>query len=217
LVGLEDGVKAEIVRLGTTYSLMSRHTSFVAIEKRETPVEGEVQLRKVPVAISTGWHGTLAAPQLAMIGDTDALLARTAVAAPRAALGATPGWLKSGAAALFRLQKPAMSALLTRLVSLQDVDGSWNLTEEFAGAVGVARKKLERAFASIEKTIGCPGGEDLRRAFATALALRWLEMRFADSRDEWSGTAQKSYRWLETAPLGAEFWLEAVDSAQLLP
>jgi Ca-activated chloride channel homolog len=215
--GLGERVKAEIVRLGTTYGLMSRHTSFVAIEKRETPVEGEVQLRKVPVAISTGWHGTLAAPQLAMIGDTDALLARTAVAAPRAALGATPPWLKSGAAALFRLQKPAMSARLTRLVSLQDVDGSWNLTEEFAGAVGVARKKLERAFASIEKTIGCPGGEDLRRAFATALALRWLEMRFADSRDEWSGTAQKSYRWLETAPLGAEFWLEAVDSAQLLP
>jgi hypothetical protein len=61
--GLDERVKTEIVRLGTTYGLMSRHTSFVAIEKRETSVQGEIQLRKIPVAISAGWHGTVAMPR----------------------------------------------------------------------------------------------------------------------------------------------------------
>ena len=57
-VGLKDEkVKAEIVSLGTAWSLVSRHTSFVAVEERATPTEGEAQLRKVPVAITRGWHG----------------------------------------------------------------------------------------------------------------------------------------------------------------
>jgi hypothetical protein len=216
-VGLEDRVKAEIVRLGTTYGLMSRHTSFVAVEERKTPVAGEVQLRKIPVAISTGWHGTLGVERCLMIGGGEALYAGAYEAAPRAALGARPPSVMSWAAAWFRPQKPSMSALLARLVSLQAVDGSWDLTDELAGAVGIPRKKLERAFASVEKTFDRPGSEDLRRAFATALAVRWLEARFADSRDGWDGLAEKAYRWLERAPQGAEFWLEAVDSARLLP
>jgi hypothetical protein len=226
-VGLEDRVKAEVVRLGTTYGLMSRHTSYVAIEERKTPVEGEVELRKIPVTISSGWHGMPAAPQYSIDGfrdlhfidgdDVDAAFAETDAAAPRAALGAMPPSLMSRAAALFRLQKPPASAPFARLVRLQNTDGSWDLTDELAGAAGIPRKKLERAFASVEKTFDRTGGEELRRAFATALAVRWLEVRFADSRDEWDGLAEKAYRWLETAPQGAEFWLEAVDSARLVP
>ena len=57
-LGLQDEkVKTEIVRLGTSWSLVSRHTSFVAVEERATPTQGEAQLRKVPVAITRGWHG----------------------------------------------------------------------------------------------------------------------------------------------------------------
>ena len=41
--GLDERVKAEIVRLGVAHGLVSRHTSFVAVEERETPVEGEVR------------------------------------------------------------------------------------------------------------------------------------------------------------------------------
>jgi len=76
-LGLKDEkVKAEIVRLGTAWSLVSRHTSFVAVEERETPVQGEAQLRKVPVAITKGWHGVgdvrFAASSSAMLMGTAA-------------------------------------------------------------------------------------------------------------------------------------------------
>jgi hypothetical protein len=47
-------VKAEIVRLGTAWSLVSRHTSFVAWRARHDLTEGEAQLRRVAVATHEG-------------------------------------------------------------------------------------------------------------------------------------------------------------------
>ncbi len=38
----------EIVRLSTRYGIMSKHTAFVAVEERDTPTEGTMQVRKVP-------------------------------------------------------------------------------------------------------------------------------------------------------------------------
>ncbi|MFN7989449.1 MAG: VIT domain-containing protein [Thermoanaerobaculia bacterium] len=62
-----DAVKEEIVRLGVTFGLVSRETSYVAVEERATPVTGEMELRKVPIALTRGWSGadTRAAANLA--------------------------------------------------------------------------------------------------------------------------------------------------------
>ena len=46
---------AEIAALGVKYQLCSRETSFVAIEHRETPAAGRAELRRVPVALTSGW------------------------------------------------------------------------------------------------------------------------------------------------------------------
>ncbi len=70
----EVGITREIVALSTRYGLISRETSFVAVERRETPVQGDMELRRVPIALTTGWgdlhrrvmtaaHMTLGAPQ----------------------------------------------------------------------------------------------------------------------------------------------------------
>ena len=50
-------VREEIVALAVKYGLVSRETSFVAIERREVPVLGGVTLRRVPIAVTTGWGG----------------------------------------------------------------------------------------------------------------------------------------------------------------
>jgi hypothetical protein len=54
----KDQVTHEIVRLGVTYGLVSRHTSYVAVEERATPVQGNAVLRRVPVALTRGWGGS---------------------------------------------------------------------------------------------------------------------------------------------------------------
>jgi hypothetical protein len=295
-VGLGERVKAEIVRLGTGYGLMSRHTSYVAVEERETPVEGEVQLRKVPVMISTGWHGSTAVP--CMVADVRGM-AEMSLGEARSL--ARPAILRSRAQALPPMQPaPPAPEPLGLLVRLQEVDGSWNLSRELAAALGTPWKKLDQAFSEVQENVdrlarlldyagqlagqilqsqsgarrelqelghllktdlrdmggplpsiaadiddareglGPPSGriasllgqlldflerfrthgprkDVLRRSFATALALRCLDVRFAERRGEWSDVARKANEWLQRRPLGAKFWLDAVERSKLVP
>ena len=116
----DDRVKEEIVRLGTAYGLVSRHTSFVAVEEREELVDGEMVLRKVPVALTRGWHGTEAACEV----DEGGLLR-----------GTRPGLL--GDERMFRPPLRSISKVfepeqpeearrpLDEVVRLQQADGSW--------------------------------------------------------------------------------------------
>jgi hypothetical protein len=295
--GLDQRVKAEIVRLGTTYGLMSRHTSFVAIEKRETPVEGEVQLRKIPVAISTGWHG-IGQGAMGTVADTGAMARRVALETARP-YDAPRAWLRQPQ---MPPAQPAAPDALDLVVRLQDADGSWDLTRELATALAMRWKDVDKAFAAAREDVerllrlvdraGQLAGQSLqawatartqrqeqeladllrtelrdiggplasiaseideardavtgpsgrmlstlqklldflesfrrdavrkdvlRRAFATALALRWLQARPRVRPGRGSGRAPKADEWLHRAPLGATFWLEAVGRSKLLP
>jgi hypothetical protein len=81
---------------------------------------------------------------------------------------------------------------LDRLVRLQRADGSWELSSELAKILGRRMKDLERVLA------GATGaGEEARRAWATALAVAWLEKQAPESRDEWRLLAEKARTWLE--------------------
>ena len=78
----------EIVALSIRYGLMSRETSFVAIERRDTPVVGDVQLRRVPIALTSGWGNQtpslmMAGTPMAVMFDAEAILRTAPSAAPR--------------------------------------------------------------------------------------------------------------------------------------
>jgi hypothetical protein len=55
------------VRLGKEYGLVSRHTSYLAVEEREEAAEGEIVMRRVPVAVTRGWHGMGSVDDVAMM------------------------------------------------------------------------------------------------------------------------------------------------------
>ena len=231
--GLDEQVKAEIVRLGVAHGLVSRHTSFVAVEERETPVEGEVRLRKVPVAISSGWHGIGSASgsrRLARATFAPMATSYSAVICESRVSRPFQVELMERLSPQLRGRKVAQGRRpVDRLVGLQGADGSWDLTDEFAKAIGVGRRELDGEFADTMRRLhealghlegpgsGGPAEDVCRRAFATALALRWLEARCADTRQEWEGLAQKAHEWLQRAPLGDGFWLEAAGRSKALP
>lgn len=215
----DEPVKQEIVRLGTRFNLVSRYTSFVAVAERETPIEGEAQLRRVPVAITTGWHGIAAAPQHKALSRASmtSRLATVACPAPAARQAIQfDAWLPAeasegdfgpavdaDAATARRSTRP-----LDELVALQRADGSWSLTEELARALGWHDLK------GLRKALGRSlGGEQEERAAATALALLWLERECADSRDEWRMLAAKGREWLDRSPEGAADWLDLAKAA----
>ena len=229
-LGLKDEkVKARIVSLGTAWSLVSRHTSFVAVEEREIATEGEAQLRKVPVAITRGWHGNEQvrfSVQRGMLLGSDMLsVARLAQTFDLADMSVEASDWSAGSSVFRSSSSPrpkrprAGTSVrpLDRLVALQRADGSWRLDDELARVVGWpdrtrAQAALGRALAAdgpgtpIAIAWGRSVGEDEMNAVATALALEWLRLECADTQDEWRILAQKADEWLRNTPVGPEPW-----------
>jgi hypothetical protein len=50
-------VRQQIIDIAVRHGLVSRETSYVAIERRDTPVVGPMQLRRIPIALASGWGG----------------------------------------------------------------------------------------------------------------------------------------------------------------
>jgi hypothetical protein len=225
---------AEIAALGVTYQLASRETSFVAIEHRDAPLEGRAELRRVPVALTSGWGGLrdervsyLCAPQVDMLalgpspashgprlrGSFDMMAASAEIGyddLPAAdvqfgrTLSARPRASRTTPVRPARAMRP-----LDVLVALQRADGSWELDGEFAEAVSLKLRGLEHA---LRDAVGDPA--ESRRALATAVALEWLEKHAAAARGEWDLLARKAMAWLSTsrtepaAGRGWNGWLE---------
>ena len=223
------GVSREIVELSLRYGLISRETSFVAIERRETPVVGDMQLRRVPIALTAGWggleggvHRGRAMRVGSMMDSSPGVLLSRASAVDRghdddtgdassapmiASLGFSserlPAAMMRGLQRLRTLgrdTRPSDSRLtsaerfatdMIRLVSLQRADGSWELTPELARAIGHDLAELEAALAD-----ATGNADEARTAWATALALAWLEEHARDAEGEWRLLAEKARAWL---------------------
>ena len=234
-----DQVRAEIVRLGTTYSLLTRETSFVAVETRDVRVNAGMELRKVPVAVTDGWHGfvraRLSKPGMAAGPSYFSLAAPSAVDVPTFArlvedtdgfarwdddpshfLSSPIGYYDDVASEERALGHAARS--LDRLIALQLADGAWPFTPELAVVVGATFEQLLLAWADRRAEQLLPevtAGTDLElqlRAFATAVALRWLEKQWHEARDEWALLADKAAEWLDDTPEGGAFWRDAVEA-----
>jgi Ca-activated chloride channel family protein len=218
----------EIVALSMRYGLMSRDTSYVAVERREIPVLGDVKLRRVPIALTTGWGGGLATGTFLVPRLTQKLTSIAPVGAasrapdeldeqrrpmPSDRKASSRAFSRQGLASqarshLSRLraksrasfgrgdEQPAppalsVSARMHALVALQRADGSWDLTPDFAAAIGHDLAPLESPLRGV---IG--NADEARKAWATALALAWLDTHAHDVEDQWRLLAAKGRGWL---------------------
>ncbi len=222
-----NSVSKEIIELSVRYGLISRQTSFVAVERRETPVTGDVQLRRVPIALTNGWGGiqrrmgrsitlgaiyALPSPKAASgTHDTgvfalDELAARPAGRLERAIESPKAGWARR----LFsRRQQPEVPPTgLHALVALQRADGYWELSADLAAILG-------RALSELENSLDSASGNriDIHRAWATALAIAWLQLHAHDVEDQWKLLSRKARHWLDDVPAVAPGGISWMDSA----
>jgi len=87
--------------------------------------------------------------------------------------------------------------LLMALLSLQRVDGGFDLDAAMLARLGIAPAAVAAAAA------GLPGDSKTAvRALHTAIVLAVLEARFGDSRDTWFAAVRKSRTWLKQAAGG---------------
>jgi Ca-activated chloride channel family protein len=195
--------------LSLKYGLASKWVSFVAIERRENAAPREIQLRRVPVALTRGWGGTtLDTGEFTGIGFTGDLM--MSEDADMDTIGAPLMRMKSISSLAGKLARRAPRRV-DDLVVLQRADGSWDLDEALASVLGKRLKKLQK---TLKDATGDPG--EAARAWATALALAWLEANATDSRTEWELLAEKAKAWLSRcgAKLASgEDWLEAASPA----
>jgi hypothetical protein len=94
------------------------------------------------------------------------------------------------------------------LVVLQAADGSWQLTRELASIIGRDLQDLRSAIDGVSGS----STEDLERAWATALAIAWLERNAADEFDQWKLLVQKGRVWIDrsgTMARGGSHWIHA--------
>jgi Ca-activated chloride channel homolog len=233
------GVRTEIIALSMRYGLMSRETSFVAIERREVPVLGDVKLRRVPIALTAGWgdlegsriglrhegglrigasmasatavHSGVADESAALLGSPSMLAGSRTLSAMKHSLAQLGRWGRGTVSDPPMLQGSSIPSPVPTgmhaLVALQRADGSWDLTPQFARAIGHDLAHLQSGLAS------ATGNEDeARKALATALALAWLDEHARDVEDEWRLLATKARKWLEgtsARPADRGTWVEA--------
>jgi len=228
------GVTQEIVSLSLQYGLMSRETSFVAIERRDTPITGDVQLRRVPAVLTAGWGGldqsamprslrAASFDQSSFVGEALAspgAVASLSVAAPSSSsrlsrlLGVWGSAGATDAGASYSAGVTATSSL-HKIVALQRANGSWELTPELADAIGFDLSRLEKA---LPDATGKPA--QARRAWATALALAWLRAHAADAEDQWRLLAVKAQAWLDadgSVPSDGRAWADAAAAFLSVP
>ncbi|XP_040277160.1 von Willebrand factor A domain-containing protein 5A-like [Bufo bufo] len=77
---------------------------------------------------------------------------------------------------------------LVSLISLQNADGSWNLTPEFCSILGISEQDI------INKN---PDQNMDSSVWATVLAVIWLHASCLDQREEWELLEGKAISWLK--------------------
>ena len=216
---------AEIVALGVRYQLASRETSFVAIEHRDTPATDRAELRRVPVALTSGWGGPRDVQTQHFMAGTMAAL-HCLPAPPPGGPHLRGGIMFESADGMPAMGEYDEGPLLMasrvdrapRRARLRDgmeqrVRAAAPPSRPLDAIVALQRADgswaLDAAFANavclnlreLEKALRDAAGDAsaVRRALATAVALAWLERYAAAERAEWDLLAAKAEAWLEAS------------------
>jgi Ca-activated chloride channel family protein len=207
----------ELVDLSREYGILSSETSFVGVEERTEDEKSDqtAELRRVPVAVTTGWHG------IDMVGASAGLLANMMhIPKSRFASLGSINLEASGDLMDIRCEGPAPSASdydafevspleraqeikfanmggidqLFEILRRQNADGSFPLSEiviqycgnELASLVETAQALEKKILARVEILLG------------TLWVLKILTSRERDSKDLWKAAAHKAVEWLES-------------------
>ncbi len=187
-----------IIDISKTYGILSRHTSFLGIEKRsqKNKTTGEVELRKVPTLVTSGWHGGRFAAPAAM-----------PVSATRIFAGIKRGYSPMEKTAAFDIsdkfavyeeteaisQKSDKTNILLTLLSTQQVDGGFIIDEKIAQLLGIDLNQISTLAKDLETSLAF----DSFTFASTLLVFEIFETYYADEAKTWRAVTNKSRKWLD--------------------
>ena len=200
-----------IRELGERYQLASSQTSFVAVEVREGGEDQERgQLVLVPQALTRDWGAAQIRGMNLLMNESvryccladeppTEFVSASGIATPAHARRRGPSASRQIAdfelpEGLFALEAPL--AEHNRVSLLQHADGSWNLDDRLASAIGTTSRKLRSVAGTLT------GVNRVTAVVATAAALVYLRLHAADSIDEWRLLAQKAEEFIDRTLAG---------------
>ena len=218
--------KEAIVKLSTSASVISSHTSFVAVDKEnEEPVTGSMELRQIPMAMAEQSGTSMGALKKCkkkgapMIRGLPTGSARGGDRLVTLGVKITSSRFLSNVDAVAdvcegasRQKMPDANDTFLKIVSLQEASGAWPLDSVVARLLKKSAKDLDAL---------SPFGKDsstvCKSMWATAVVLAWLEAKCAGSKDEWELMANKAIKWAkkQTFPEGIT-WENLMDAAKKL-
>ncbi|XP_075043000.1 von Willebrand factor A domain-containing protein 5A-like [Mixophyes fleayi] len=202
-------VKKRILETSLQSGVISSLTAFVAVNKdSKTPVEGTAVRRDIPAPGLMAYSMPMmafgsSAPMMASCGAPRAMKCSM----PARKMKMSKKMEMSGPAGhgLFNTFKgtdsppglpvetpqplPVETPPLLKLISLQNADGSWNMTPELSTILGVSEKNLK------DKN---PDQNMDPAVWATLLAVIWLHASCQEQRDEWELLEGKAISWIRS-------------------
>jgi Ca-activated chloride channel family protein len=197
----EKQTRDEIIQLSREYGILSRETSFVAIEKRsgDEKTEGEVVLRKVPVMLTKGWGGMKffdTAPKGTIAYHTEVArehICNYAMDSSIRSHSRSPHKSLSRLRALYKQIPPTDQDVLIDILLLQKAGGGFEVNEKLSSRIGITIGGLKKLSRKIEAI----GKGDMLTLLATAIILQLLEKNYQDREDEWKGLVEKTEQWFK--------------------
>ena len=199
----DNAVNKTVIDLSKRYGILSRETSFIAVEKRPDSqrTTGDTVLRKIPVMLTKDWHGGVfhpasGMPSVAHIASgpplsrvSDPHMYHLTVPCEQAKAFDQEVLESSYAPMTRRHQEDPVFALL----ALQKAEGGFELDEACTQILGLSYPEL-RAYAT---RVRGKGRFDSWVLLSTIIVLRALETRFAGDSALWYDVTQKTRRWCE--------------------
>ncbi|MDD5435323.1 MAG: hypothetical protein PH343_07840, partial [Nitrospira sp.] len=188
----ENRIKEEIIEISKEFALISRETSFIAIERREenNKTIGEVALRKVPVNLTKGWHG-LERSNLHLLNLCVAPSYSRRQLSEKEYLYDMA--MELPAVTHHESTKYTNQDILLKILSLQQAKGGFRISKEVAELIGIPFQDLKVNARRIKIN------EEIDRfvLLSTAIILFLLKKRFVDMEDLWISVVQKSDKWFK--------------------
>ena len=198
--------REQIVDLSRTYGIISRHTSYVAVEKREEKEKtlGEVLLRKIPVMLTKDWGGkgviyhACMIPQFGgyeePIPSGDICVGEISISFCKRKPLFLADALRTPTDALRHKNDTSQAQdIVLKILSFQRLLGGFELDADLARMLNLPFKEITDA----ARNMVCQHKDDALAILSTAIILSILESRFGNDRNIWETIADKSRRWLE--------------------
>jgi hypothetical protein len=188
--------KEMVISLSKEYNILSKFTSYVAIEEREEKdkTAGPLVLRKVPVMVTEGWN----------VKSTVSISFHRIARVPHAERVSpayyfkekdleVPTFIRKGADTI--LYEPAIKGTINpvlSILSLQTAEGGLLLDRVTAKSLGIKEKEIKK----YAKDMKVDGTVDPFLLLSTAILFEVLEQYFQDQSSLWERPIQKSRDWM---------------------